>query len=135
MEVVRGSTLFANATAQESRIDDIDQDSPGVTQFKGTLGASLSLGRRIVLYAAGTYMGKRLQPDFREEVEDERYVDPYVFANASATFRTPLEGVELQVTGVNLLDAEIRDPFDGGALPDEIPGEGRSFWGEIRLRF
>ena len=135
VELLPGSMVFANATVQEARIDDIDQDSPGVTQVKGTAGTSLSLGRRFLFYLSGTYMGKRLQPDFLEELEEERYVDPYIFVNSSATFRTPLEGVELQVTGVNLLDAEIRDPFDGGALPDEIPGEGRSFWGEVRIRF
>ena len=135
VEFLPGSMVFANATVQEARIDDIDQDSPGVTQAKGTLGTSLTLGKRLLLYGSATYMGKRLQPDFLEEVEDERYVDPYIFVNSSATFRTPLDGVELQVTGVNLLDAEIRDPFDGGALPDEIPGEGRSFWGEVRIRF
>ena len=77
----------------------------------------------------------RDQPDFLDEEDDQLYVDPYLFVNSSATFRTPLEGVELQVSGVNLLDAEIRDPFDGAALPGEIPGEGRSFWGEIRIRF
>lgn len=135
VEPIQGTIVFANATVQDARIDDIDQDSPNVTNVKGTAGASVSFGRRFLLYASGTYMGKRLQPDFLEEPEDERYVDPYLFVNASATIRTPLDGVELQVTGVNLLDARIRDPFDGGALPDEIPGEGRSFWGEVRIRF
>lgn len=135
VEVLPGNVVFANATVQEARIDDIDQDSPGVTQVKGTAGASLTLGRRFLFYLSGTYMGKRLQPDFLEELEEERYVDPYIFVNSSATFRTPLDGVELQLTGVNLLDSKIRDPFDGGALPDELPGEGRSFWGEVRIRF
>lgn len=134
-EVRAGTQVFANATIQEARIDDIDQDSPGVTNVKGTAGASVGIGGFATLYAAATYMGKRLQPDFLDEDDDETYVDPYVFATASATIRTPLEGLEVQLTGVNLLDAEIRDPYDGGALPGEIPGEGRSFWGELRYTF
>ena len=135
VELRQGAWVFANATVQEARIDDIDQDSPGVTNVKGSAGASADLFGFATLYAAATYMGKRLQPDFQDEEPGDAYVDPYVFATASATIRTPLKGLDVQLTGVNLLDADIRDPYDGGALPGEIPGEGRSFWGELRYAF
>lgn len=127
--------IFANATAQRVRIVDLHQDSPGVSQLKGTAGADADLGQRVTVYAAASFLGRRRQPDFATEAANDRYVDPYVFVTASLTFRTPLPGVEMQATGFNLLNAKIRDPFDGAALPGEIPGEGSSGWLELRLRF
>lgn len=135
VELREGAWLFANATVQEARIEDIDQASPGVTNLKGTAGASADLLGFTTLHVAATYMGRRLQPDFAIEDPGDEYVAPYVFATASATIRTPVKGLEVQLTGVNLLDADIRDPYDGNALPGEIPGEGRSFWGEVRFAF
>lgn len=130
-----GVRLFANATGQRVRLVDIDEDSPSVSTVKGNLGADLDLGGRAVVWLAATFLGDRRQPDFAIEDFSDRRVPSYVYATASLTLKTPIPGVEFQATGFNLLDAEIRDPFDGPALPEEIPGEGRSFWAEVRLKF
>ncbi len=137
VEPIEKTRLFANATVQRVQVLDINDDhqSPSVTQVKGTLGANVELGRRVVVWTTATFMGNRRQPDAALEADGDKDVDGYVFANASLTFRTPLPGVELQATAVNLLDADIRDPFDGPALPRELPGEGRSFWAEVRMKF
>ena len=54
---------------------------------------------------------------------------------ASVTIKIPTTPAELQITGQNLANAKVRDPFDGNALPGEIPGEGPSAWAEARWRF
>ena len=135
VEPFPASRFFANATAQRVRIVDLNQDSPGVSQLKGTAGADFDLGRQVTVYGAASFLGRRRQPDYATETPSDRYVSPYLFVSASLTFRTPLPGVEMQASGFNLLNAKIRDPFDGPALPDEIPGEGASGWLDLRLRF
>ncbi len=129
-----GMRFFANLTAQRVRILDEDRLQPGVTQIKGNVGTSLDLGKRVRFWTAATIMGARLQPDADLEADDERDVDPYAWLTASVAVRVA-KGVSIQATGHNLLGADYRDPFDGTALPDEIPPEERSFWLQARLKF
>ena len=135
VEFLPGSSVFANATVQRVRQLDIAQDSPGVSRVKGNGGFSVNLGKRFHLYTTAHYLGPRLQPDAGAELDEDREIDGYVFLNSALTLRTALEGVELQISAFNLLDSDYRDPFDGPALPDELPGEGRSLWAEVRMKF
>ncbi len=126
--------VFGNATIQEVRLVDRDQASPGVTRVKGNVGLSLPVVSWAHLATSLTYVGRRLQPDFADE-GDDRYLPAYLYAAAAVTLKTPWKWAEAQIAGFNLLGAGIRDPFDGPALPDEIPGESASVWAHARFTY
>lgn len=127
--------LFGNATVQSVRNADVGVEAASVSKIKGTAGASAEIFPWLVGYGSASYLGPRRQPDYATEAANDRTVDGYLWATLSLTFRVPQNALELQLTGQNLADAKIRDPFDGPALPGELPGEGRSLWAEARWRW
>jgi outer membrane receptor protein involved in Fe transport len=67
--------------------------------------------------------------DQRDPVKDRLLV------NASLTFKNYWKDWEFQVSGFNLLDADHKDPDATGGLYDDMPQQGRNFWGRVSYSF
>jgi len=68
-------------------------------------------------------------------VDDTRSViDDYHLANVTLSKKNILKHVDLSFAVRNIFDADIREP-GSASIPNDYPMNGRSFWGEIKVRF
>ncbi len=112
--------------------------------------ANIGLNYNIVEYmitnVSLNYTGKRERSGEKRFDENGNLVDvdprdkvaARTLLNASLTFRdvTPsLKGLELQLSGHNLLDNKYKDPDPSGAIENDVPRAGVYFMGKLSYLF
>ncbi len=127
-------------TDPEQRQDDFH---PGSTpEFYANIGLNYGFTEKIVSHISLNCTGEKkrseakkwdggklVRGDARDPVE-ERWL-----LNASLRFRDiPAKGMEIQISGFNLLDEDHRDPY-GATVQNDIPRPGRTFAGRISYSF
>ncbi len=119
-----------------------DFNPGGIPEFYGNIGVNYDINKYIVANASLNYVGERdrteekiwigeelVRKDLREPVKDRFLV------NASLTFGNFMKGLEIQLSGFNLLDDDHREPDPDGYLENDMPRSGRSFMGRVSYSF
>ncbi len=135
------NTANAEIQGTDRRQEDFH---PGmVPEFYGNIGLTWGLTENLIADTHLNYVGKRerseekiligedlVRKDQREPVP-ERWL-----LNASLTFRDVFtKGLELQVSGFNLLDQDHRDPAPDNNIADDVPRPGVTFRSRISYSF
>jgi iron complex outermembrane receptor protein len=123
-------TLSGNYSWQRSEDRKTDRriaDAPGQKLYLSTNWQFLPDWN---FYPQLTWIGsrKRAQGDLRSEIEDYTLVDLTMRRQRIA------KHWDIVISMRNIFDEDAREPSTPTIL-DDIPLEGRSFWGEIRYRF
>jgi iron complex outermembrane receptor protein len=136
-------TTHATIRSAGGQIYTQEDFNPGsVPKFYGNIGVNYDITDHIILNTWVNYVGERdrteakawsgenLVPvDARDPVKDRALV------NATLTFRNFYKGLELQLSGFNLFNADHRDPEPSGAVKNDLPLAGTSFIGRVSYSF
>jgi len=136
-------TTHAKITSAGGQVYTQDDINPGsVPEFYGNIGVNYGINEYINLNVWLNYIGERerseemkwdgenlVRSDQREPVKDR------TLANASVSFRNFWKGLELQLSGFNLFNADHRDPEPTGAVKNDMPLAGTSFMGKVSYSF
>lgn len=136
-------TTNASVTSAGGQIYTHGDFFPGnFPEFYANIGINYDLSKYVVANAWLNYVGKRERSEeMRWDGEtlvraDQRDpVDARALFNASLTFQNFYKGLELQISGFNLFDADHRDPEDTGRVENDLPMEGRSFMAKVSYSF
>lgn len=132
----------ANETIAETELRQDDFNPGSVPEFLGNIGLNYGFTEKISGCISLNWTGERersgkkiwngeklVREDNRDPVEDRWLL------NASLRFKNLFtKGMELQISGYNLLDEDHRDPY-GIMVENDIPRPGRTFFGRISYSF
>jgi outer membrane receptor for ferrienterochelin and colicin len=132
---------ITSANGQTYTHPDINPGS--IPEFYGNFGVNYDIIKYIITNVSVNYVGEKARSEAKTwndetlELLDQR--DPVAartLLNASLTFRGGVvKGLELQISGYNLLDADHRDPEPEGRIPNDYPRPGRSFMAKLTYNF
>lgn len=132
-----------NAEIQGTNLKQEDFHPGMVPEWYGNIGLTWGITENIIADTHLNYVGERERSEEKMLVgdalvrKDQRDpVDARWLLNASLTFRDIFtKGLELQVSGFNLLDQDHRDPAPDNNIADDMPRPGATFWSRISYSF
>lgn len=133
----------ANAAIQGTNLKQEDFHPGTVPEWYGNIGATWELIENIIADIHLNYVGERERSEEKIPVGDALVrkdrrdpVEARWLLNASLTFRDIFtKGLELQVSGFNLLDQDHRDPAPDNNIADDMPRPGATFRSRISYSF
>jgi len=117
---------------------------PGnIPEFFGNIGMNWDFfDEHVIANLSLNYVGERKRSEEKrwagEDLTDRDArdaIDAYALVNASLTFRNFFRGLEFQLSGFNLSDANYRYPVVNVRVTDDLPRPGRTFTGRISYSF
>ncbi len=133
-------TTHAEIEGTTERQEDFNPG--GIPEFYGNIGMNYDFfNEHVIAGLSLNYTGERKRSE-KKSLKGENLVqtdqrDPvkelYLF-NASLTFRNFFKGMEIQISGFNLFNADHRSPAPR-SLANDMPEAGRTFTGRISYSF
>jgi len=137
------NTTHQTITSDEGQVYTQEDFDPGsYAEFMGNIGVNYDINDYVIANVSLNYVGKKKRNEekiwdgetlIRKDQRDP--VKARTLLNASVTFRNFFRGVEIQLSGFNLLDEDHRDPDADGEIENDVPRPGRSFTGRISYSF
>jgi iron complex outermembrane receptor protein len=136
-------TTHATITSEGGQVyTHKDFDLGNYAKWMGNIGVNHDITEKLNVNISLNYVGEKERSEekmwsgealVRRDQRDP--LDSCLLVNASVTVRNFLKGLELQVSGFNLFDADHRDPDPEGVLANDMPRPGRWFMGRISYAF
>ncbi|MEE9614806.1 MAG: TonB-dependent receptor, partial [Thermodesulfobacteriota bacterium] len=125
-----GSRVYANYTFQEPEDRETHRRLPNVAKHKANVGADLAITEYLNanLNVFWSDERPRVTGDPRDALAKYTLVDLTLIAKDFAG------GLELRLSGHNILDEDYEDPEDM-SVPGDLPRDGVSVIGEVLYRF
>ncbi len=117
-----------------------DFNPGGIPRNYGNLGVNYDFfNEHVIADFSVNYTGKRRRSGeeigYGEKLDQRKPLKAQTLVNASLTFRNFFKGMELQISGFNLFNADHRSPLSFNALENDMPHAGRTFTGRISYSF
>ncbi|MFH2107207.1 MAG: TonB-dependent receptor [Chrysiogenia bacterium] len=143
---VRDTTHQIITNAGGLEYEQLDLYSGRAPSFMGNIGANYKVSKFINANIALNYVGERSRSNEKKFdasgalvlVDERNPVPARTLLSASFIFRnfsTRFPGLELQITGYNLLNADHIDPEPAGKVLNDIPRAKRHFMARISYYF
>jgi len=137
------NTTGDTVTSAGGQVYTQDDFNPGsIPYFIANLGLNYDISRYVSGNISVNYVGKKARSGEKKwNGEELIYVDKRdplkerTLVNAALTFGNFYKGMEIQVSGYNLFDADHRDPDPAGSVANDIPKAGRTFMGTVSYSF
>lgn len=129
-EVTDDFTLKGNGAFQRSKDDTTKETIPDAPKLQFYLNANWKFLPQWSVDAQIYWIGDRHRTsgDVREEIDD------YTLTNLVVRKKDIIKNWDISFVAKNIFDEDIREP-SSSTIPNDIPMEGRSVYGEIRFQF
>jgi outer membrane receptor protein involved in Fe transport len=137
------NTSGAVITSKGGQVYTQDDFNPGgIPDFIANLGVNYDLSKYVFANVSVNYVGEKNRSEEKKwdgenlvSVDKRDALKDRTLVNAAFTFRNFWKGMEIQLSGYNLFDADHREPDPVGSLPNDLPEAGRIFMGKVSYSF
>ncbi len=124
------SRVYANYTFQNAEDTDTNRRLANVARHKGNVGADIAFARYFKANLNVFWSGERP----RASGDSRDGLAAYSLVDATIIARNFYKGLELRLSGHNILDEKYEDPSDI-TVPGDFPRDGASVMAEATYRF
>ncbi|OQX17535.1 MAG: hypothetical protein BWK80_39535, partial [Desulfobacteraceae bacterium IS3] len=142
LQEVKDSTNSTITSAGGQVYTQEDFNPGSIPDFIANLGVNYDLSKYVTANVSVNYVGEKNRSEEKKwdgenlvSVDKRDALKDRTLVNAALTFRNFWKGMEIQLSGYNLLDADHRDPDATAGLYDDMPEQGRSFTGRVSYSF
>ncbi len=125
-----GSKMYANYTYQNAEDRETHRELANVAKHKGNVGADITITENFDANLNVFWSGER--PRAAGDPRDA--LAPYTLVDATLIAKNFYKGLELRLSGHNILDEKYEDP-SVIAVPGDFPRDGASVMAEATYRF